>query len=400
MYLSKFHLAILFYLTSIVCSIFGFFSNFFIIITLLITFFIYLIKKLTLNLYDPMAVDKFISLSLISLFFYMLAVYQTPVNDVSSFVNVEYMSIVAKYLFGPSVLFITTKFFWEDNKNQRIFLIMLIIVNVLLILSQILTGVKTGPVLGVLHSNQMGAIAACSIGIVCIFKCYGSKHRFIGRVLIACAIICLSLSLSRGTFIALISSFLTYGILTRFSNNIKFIVTGIVFLLSLNVYISTDFNRILDSEIGSVFASTLEETSGKDVLENGRIKIWNTAITSIVKSPYVGIGLYARRSWDRELSDGRVHTLSIHNYYLAVLLEAGILGLLSILFLITGLLLILHKYKTKVATASTAFLVGVFIHQMTEVSLTTGSLMVGFLIWFTLGIGIKLSLKNKMLLNS
>jgi O-antigen ligase len=337
-----------------------------------------------------MGVYKYFFKVLLLMFLYMLSVYQTPVTDISSVLDIEYLSIAIKYLFGPSVLVIVSLFDWKNIRNQRRFTSLLILLNIILIFSQLSQGIITGAVLGELHSNHMAAVAVTSIAILFSFKANSSDLNYRAKFLFYISIVCLLMSLSRGTFLALATSFLAFIILKKYSSK-KFVFLSFITLISINVFVSSEFNRVLDSELGQSLSSKLENISGKDVKENGRVKLWSEAITSWSGSPYTGVGVYARRSWDRELSDGTVHTLSIHNYYLAILLEAGILGLTTVGIMLALLINLVRGRNRNLTNVAVAFIVGVLIHQITEVSLTTGSLMVGFLMWFTVGLCINLN---------
>lgn len=206
----------------------------------------------------------------------------------------------------------------------------------------------------------------------------------------------LLLSLSRGAAISVLTGMGMYYLYSRLWNKRKLFSFLVLIILSCNVAISTDFSRFLNSNLGNGFASIIEEISGKNVLDNGRVKLWAKTLTLFAESPVVGIGVHARRSWDRELSDGTTHTLSVHNYYLAILLEAGIVGFISVLVLILGLINVLNRNDTQMTAVSFGFVVAVLVHQLTEVSLTTGTLMVGFLAWFVAGICYRLTVTNNV----
>lgn len=87
--------------------------------------------------------------------------------------------------------------------------------------------------------------------------------------------------------------------------------------------------------------------------------------------------------------DGRVITLSIHNYYLAVLQEAGIVGLLAVAILILSCVGVLARSSTSRSISGLALIAGVLVHQLTEVTLTTGTFAGSFIIWFAIGLSMK-----------
>jgi len=129
-------------------------------------------------------------------------------------------------------------------------------------------------------------------------------------------------------------------------------------------------------------------------IDTGRAKMWRDARQVFELHPWTGIGTAAGESWTRRLENGETITLSVHNYYYAVLHEAGILGLSIVVFYILLIASILSLgTESGVMASGIAFLVAVLVHQSVEVSLTTGSFILGIGMWSFLGAAISLSRK-------
>ena len=109
-----------------------------------------------------------------------------------------------------------------------------------------------------------------------------------------------------------------------------------------------------------------------------------TSIDLYYERPLLGYGADGRKSWDRVLKNGSEITLSPHNLFIAVLIEAGIFGLILLFFLLFNTYKVLTNYRNSISTLVFPFFIGVIVHQSFETSLTTGSVMVGAYFWFLL----------------
>lgn len=318
---------------------------------------------------------------------YMFLVSLSPVEDASM---VEVYSIAAKFMFGPLVFVLVASSDWENDFPKRRLLKFTIFVNVVLIIAKFYYGVGTGNVLGGIHSNYMGLFSAFSIALVLIYSKAGCKGgRYLGRVSIAIAVIALISSFSRGAAVALLGGGVVYFV---FGWVVKKRQVGNVLLVGLVatlISVSSGFDSWVETESAKSISAVVEDYTGKK-LDTGRAKFWASAMSDISGSPVHGIGVNARRSWERELSDGRVITLSVHNYFLAVMLEAGAAGLFVIIILLLGLINVFAHGGPLSFRLAFAIFVGILLHQTTQVSLTTGTFTAGFLMWFLLGVCFRL----------
>ena len=322
---------------------------------------------------------------------YLLIIYQNPADDLFSFLDAEYISIFFKFIFGPATLCLSAIVSWEDKKNRQRVMKILMALNIVMIFCMLQAGLTTGYILGNLHSNQMGAFSAFSFAVAVIILKFDHDLAFLGWSLVSIAIISLLFSLSRGALLACMLACLLYLFVFLFKKRRVFIRLALIFFLYLCVWIPLNFQFLLQHDAINSSALLVENITNKRVLDNGRFKFWIMSINNFTASPVFGNGIYAKRSWTRELENGEEIKLSPHNYYIAVLEEGGLLGMALIVILIYAVYCLITKHNTRVSSLSIPLLLGVLIHQLMEVSLTTGSLMVGGLFWYLFGLIVRLS---------
>ncbi len=315
---------------------------------------------------------------------YMVCVYVGSPKGASEQL-IEYISIFAKLSFGP-LLFLCLPMIYKNRvkeTSERI-LILYIIINFTLIIFQLFSGVETGNVIGGLHSNFMGllGILAIVISLLCARLHKGWKKIYCFSMLIA--VVTIILSLSRGAAVCAIA-FLTIlllwekGLIGKKTYRIYLVI-----ILALLVAVIMNFSDWVKFDSAKAINEISESVTGK-ALDTGRSKLWIKAFLWFSESPIYGIGTEARNRWERELNDGRIITLSVHNYYLAVLVEAGIIGLFSVFFLLYQVLNLMIASPMVSGIGFSTFIT-VLLHQVMEVSLTTGSFTAGIIIWTTLSI--------------
>lgn len=331
----------------------------------------------------PVAVSKLYLVAIASATLYMMAVYQSSPGQ-ASMLDSDHLSILAKYLLGPVIFGLSYSQNWEHRRTQQAVTYGLIVANLALIGSQLIGGIATGHVIGSLHSNFMGLCGATGLAYSIAFGKTRLLSRHGLRVLLITSAISMVLSLSRGALVSVVAAALIYfgiGKLVRGGVGRSFALLGIVTTVLL---VSVNFNAWLETDTAKSISQYSENITGKPV-DTGRSKLWAFALYRISENPIYGIGVAARSSWDRELSSGDVITLSVHNYYLAVLLESGIVGLLSVMAMVSYVYVRFFKLSGDLSRFSAAVFLACLIHQTAEVSLTTGTFTAGALIWIMWG---------------
>ena len=110
----------------------------------------------------------------------------------------------------------------------------------------------------------------------------------------------------------------------------------------------------------------------------GRNEIWIEALNIAKKSPLLGYGLDYSQQFD----------ISVHNSYLNILLQTGILGIFAFLLLINNILNTIIKKNQFLSTILFIFAIVNLLISSAEVMLLQGQLVLQLVIWCLFGIGI------------
>ena len=130
--------------------------------------------------------------------------------------------------------------------------------------------------------------------------------------------ICLMYSLSRGGYLAILLGMLFLGIVKQRK-----------LLVILAVFIFT-WTSIVPAAVRERVTMTYDETSGNlDHSAATRVNLWSEAMATFDSSPVVGVGFYTY-AYSQHLNNYK----DSHNFYVKVLAETGVVGLLVFLWLL------------------------------------------------------------------
>ena len=116
---------------------------------------------------------------------------------------------------------------------------------------------------------------------------------------------------------------------------------------------------------------------------SGRQALWGRTMEFIKQHLFLGNGMGVTL----QLLFGE--SRSAHNWYLQVLLQMGVIGLVILLDWIAGIWNALYdNRRNNISRGASAFLIGVLVWQCFEVSITQNNLPLGIAVWVILGIGI------------
>lgn len=183
----------------------------------------------------------------------------------------------------------------------------------------------------------------------------GFKHS-VGFIL--CVITSL-LTFSRGGIVALILIVILYMLLAGFSKKIKMVTVSFVCILVLYAaasYSQLDVNQIITSRI------TDFSTDGG----SGRFKLWGHALNYFMSHPLIGIGAF--NFSDYYEFDHNIK-LYVHNTYLEVLVESGIIGFIFYFSFILLLVFSLIKSQLHIKKPYIVLTLSAFLLQMISLSL-------------------------------
>lgn len=120
------------------------------------------------------------------------------------------------------------------------------------------------------------------------------------------------------------------------------------------------------------------------ILLSGRNEIWTEGLHYISQSPFWGYGL-----------DTSTINISMHNSYLQIIMEIGVIGMIGILILINSILNQINRNKGRVYKLIFIFTLVNLLVSTTEVMLLQGQMVLEILVWSIMGLGL-----NKTLMES
>lgn len=221
------------------------------------------------------------------------------------------------------------------------------------------------------NPNSLGMFAFVSLFFAILLK-----EQFIGKLGIVLGFIGLVISLSRSVQIsaALVFLFLLGKYFFPYRNFVVsrlFFYGFIVLLSSIPVIYSSD------SQIGDYLFVLNQHVSAKQ-FESGRLDIWEWTMGKIYENPIFGYGL------------GNIpseYGLSVHNFYIQLTYQTGVVGLLFFFSLIYNIFTLNNASDSHEGMLSNIFLFGIMIQQSFEVAWTQNNFAIGLLMWFIIGYG-------------
>lgn len=191
--------------------------------------------------------------------------------------------------------------------------------------------------------NELGATMAMAIILLLICPSDGNRERILQRFLIAFCLFLLFMSESRAAWVSLLAVGLIALPLRRMGGRgTKTVIQASVFAVIV----------VLSLGVATKYAEPLLELMGKDPTLTGRTGVWEVAIQRAMERPLLGYGYRAYWTPENKLrlkptedwSDGIGHA---HNTYIDLMVELGLLGIVSFTLLL-GILLyrIIHRMMT------------------------------------------------------
>ena len=191
------------------------------------------------------------------------------------------------------------------------------------------------------NPNELGTYFSIFWVIVWVAICDLKKQSWLSHLLkitLFVAVFCLLRTLSRGSYLALIATFLTYA----FHRSKKLFVVALLSIILLFVFYNTllpDFmvNRINQSFTVESFDGGYQ--TGRNIqLDEGasRVVFWKSGLKMFADHPVLGVGFNQFPHW--LVTYGREYGLTIpmnaHNMFVKMLAEQGIVGILAFLWLL------------------------------------------------------------------
>ncbi|WP_282173958.1 O-antigen ligase family protein [Cytobacillus firmus] len=167
------------------------------------------------------------------------------------------------------------------------------------------------------------------------------------------ASISLVLTFSRGAFIAVLFGVFLLFLTTRLKTKVKMIILGTPMIYILISVASWLFNLDVINIVMNRFKEATTDSG------SGRFDIWANGLGLFADSPFFGIGIYNYRSYSNNLF-GIDHYM--HNTFLEVLTESGLLGFILYLLLFAAIFYTFYKNLNK--SIDTRYLIFTLISMM------------------------------------
>lgn len=227
------------------------------------------------------------------------------------------------------------------------------------------------------NNNYIGMLFFC---FTVLYSLATYKYSFFYFLMISLLITIVFISGSRSSLIGIIIMFIFYKffLLHRYKNYYfyKYIFHGVIIA---NLLFVIAYTILPYQEIGQTINTLTQIYTGKNFF-SGRQLIWNSIITQIYQAPFIGNGL--------SYTVGNIYDtqLSAHNWYLQILLQSGMIGLVLIVMLIFQIYKRLLKFLwCQKACLGAAFLLAFLSQQSFEIAFTQNHLSIGLIVWFILG---------------
>ncbi|KAA1259009.1 O-Antigen ligase [Rubripirellula obstinata] len=298
--------------------------------------------------------------------------------------SADTFKVLGRLSIMPLVLCAAGLIDWRRPSVIRCVSITAIVLLSLFTLVHLNNGMTTGLIFLELHSNFLGIIGGFAIIFAFYFRRIG-RSSILNILLAAVGLIACVCSVSRTSYAVVILFFGIYFIYCLIGVRPITALPAVVLTIAAAITLSLSWPNWIEHPTVQRASEVSMEHLGKR-LGGGRALMWQKGKMRFEKNPWIGTGTEAHADWTVIKKNGEVLKLSIHNYYYAVLHESGIIGLAIITAYIMAITWVLSTgHNMDSMTLGIAFLLVLLIHQITEVSLTTGSFMVGIAMWTGLG---------------
>lgn len=195
---------------------------------------------------------------------------------------------------------------------------------------------------------------------------------------------------SRASFLSLIVASIVYmgwRVVVRSRLRYWSLFWGVLFICGLATAI---ISQVLPVAWLEVVDAMSREYFGKRLF-SGREDIWIFALEAIAERPFLGWGAGIR------LSDIAEWHLSVHNFYLQVALQVGLVGLILVIASFAIVWRVMWSARNHgVIRVTGAYIAGTLILQTFEVTLTQNNLAFGLPFWSLTGLAVGIVYRDRM----
>lgn len=240
-----------------------------------------------------------------------------------------------------------------------------------------------------LNTNLASVFALCLIFFQSLLLT--SKNKFIKAaqfILILGTLIIIYITSSRATLIVTLVVFIAW-ILMKYAPHIFSKVFHAVLLI--NILFIVIYTKMTESSILNYINNFSQMIFNKELF-SGRESIWNEAVDFGLKSPLIGFRI------DIQPEDYIPNTpyAHVHNYYIQVFLESGLLGLISFILVIYVIWrMYMKNLDSKIVQICSCFFIGILVYWNLDLSSFFVNKAIGLMFWFIIGLGISASIYNQ-----
>lgn len=261
------------------------------------------------------------------------------------------------------VMFISIITIVKEEKQIKNILLIFIGTNIVNSIYSLYLSTKVARVEGFTHSpNRLADIflmfIILNISILLFEK--KVKWKLLGLISTLLGVGGIIVTYSRGGWLSLLAAIFIVALLRSKKVVLIFMIILLIIPLFMPDAVMNRFKSITD----------LNESSNR-----GRILIWKAGINMVKDHPILGVGWHNVKHIykDYKLHSHDTIYVQLHNVYLHILAELGIIGLFIFLVLITQLIKIsiqlLRKQKLSITIAFMGILVGMLVHGLVDVTI-------------------------------
>ncbi len=294
--------------------------------------------------------------------------------------NISFQSL--SNLFSLWITFILLLIFPNINANtiderlqRKIMLVQIIIIGVPKLLNQGINPIDGGYMSIFTTTTFLGVFSCLSAEICYLFYQFSKKKVWIIYGIIWLYYIWEARTRTAMAGVLIILVFSTIAYITHNNDRVLIALKWITYIIIiLIVIIYPQLNNF--SWYGNIEAFVYEYTN--KVLLSGRNEIWSEALDIIKQSPIWGYGLdYSNYfSWP------------VHNSYLNILLQTGVIGLISVIALINTFLNLRIKNGKNISYLIAIITMSNLIICSFEVMLLQGQIILQIIVWILIGLNI------------
>ncbi|MCM3068383.1 O-antigen ligase family protein [Priestia flexa] len=169
-----------------------------------------------------------------------------------------------------------------------------------------------------------------------------SKSSKLGLLL---STITLLLTFSRGAILAVLLGLFIFFISVKVKTKVKMLVLGSIFVYLIILIADSFFSIDILEVITSRFESSAEDNG------SGRFTLWEHGLTLFQSHPIFGIGIFNFRPYNNEYFGSHLY---MHNTFLEILTESGLIGLT--LYLLIFIVLVIEVCRKKYNISKSSYL--------------------------------------------